>query len=94
MRCLPGHSTSQFCKDTATHMAAYKKDLKGQSVSILRLQHRDQLFQPSTSHSLELKRQDLTSGWAQRSPQAPVTGPHPGPHGDVPGQSCSELWSL
>lgn len=75
-----GHSTSQLCKDTATHMATYKKDLKGQALSVLQLQHRDQLFQPSTSHSLELRKQDLTSGWAQQG-RDPTLAPTLAPAG-------------
>ncbi|KAM5266866.1 cilia- and flagella-associated protein 74 isoform 2-T2 [Hipposideros larvatus] len=44
-----------FRKDMATQ----RKDPKGQPLSLLRLQNRDRLFQASTSHSLELQRQDL-----------------------------------
>lgn len=55
-----GLSTSQFRKDMATQ----RKDPKGQSLSVLRLQNRDQLLQAPTSHSLELQSQDLKSRWA------------------------------
>lgn len=49
-----GLSTSQFRKDMATQ----RKDPKGQSLSLLRLQNRDRLLQAS-SHSQELQWQDL-----------------------------------
>lgn len=55
-----GLSTSQFRKDMATQ----RKDPKGQSLAVLRLQNRDQLLQAPTSHSLELQSQDLKSRWA------------------------------
>lgn len=49
--------SKSFRKDMATQ----RKDPKGQSLSVLRLQNRDQLFQAPTSHSLELRSQDLKS---------------------------------
>ncbi|XP_019567666.2 cilia- and flagella-associated protein 74 isoform X3 [Rhinolophus sinicus] len=49
--------SKSFRKDMATQ----RKDPKGQSLSVLRLQNRDQLFQAPTSHSLELQSQDLKS---------------------------------
>lgn len=68
-----GLSTSQFRKDMATQ----RKDPKGQPLSLLRLQNRDRLFQASTSHSLELQRQDLKFRWPHHFPPGPCDGTPP-----------------
>lgn len=47
-------------------MATPRKDLRRQSLSVQRVQHRDRLFRASTSLALEMQKQDLKFRWVQR----------------------------